>query len=738
VVSRRLNWRLKTLIATLGLAVLLSSSTIFSSSYVAAAESDPPLITLKQFCEMERSEVAKRATLRIRGTVTFIKRKWGLVCIQTDDCATKAYMETDADLAVGQLVELTGRSEFGQYANIMMMTGASVIGDGTMPEPALLDETVPLSLDIMYRWSEVEGPIYSASANEESYFLYVAGKEFGVFVKLPRTPELPPVTEMRNFRIRARGIPAMSTDESYPFRLHLLVRTAEQVELTPLTVPEGGIKPRSISETGFRDMRGDTEAAARFKAVVRSVFGTKQLFLSDGTGSLFVELADDSVAEQLVVGDAVEVEGRLDRSLKQPYLRDAHAKFLGKGYSKPPIRIEPREGRKHFANLIQTTGRLVAKDAAKNWMLLRHGALYFRTWYQPQHELLLEKAGIGSQISVVGGCWFSPSDDSAFDIVARDATVLFNIPAPVVEADPPDLSDETIAAGETANVEATTPGDIIGPALMVLLLAFLGTLIWLILRRLKEQERFQESIHEQLSNLSHIARLNTLSEMVGALAHELNQPLASVSNYAAAAEILSKKEPTDSEKLAVVLIHIGKEAFRAGEIIRRLRHLVRKKTPGSLPVQVSEVIHETVELFKTQHFTASDLVQVLAADNLPAVQADSVQIQQVILNLLLNARDATEAQSDRTSAIQVETLSEDGMVYVTVSDNGIGIASSTPDAIFEPYFTTREKGTGLGLAISRTIIETHGGKITAQKVSPFGTRITFSLPISKGRINIAS
>ena len=155
-------------------------------------------------------------------------------------------------------------------------------------------------------------------------------------------------------------------------------------------------------------------------------------------------------------------------------------------------------------------------------------------------------------------------------------------------------------------------------------------------------------------------------------------------------------------------------------------------------MQVSEVIHETVELFKTQHFTASDLVQVLAADNLPAVQADSVQIQQVILNLLLNARDATESQSDRTSAIQVETLSEDGMVYVTVSDNGIGIASSTPDAIFEPYFTTREKGTGLGLAISRTIIETHGGKITAQKVSPFGTRITFSLPISKGRMNIAS
>jgi two-component system sensor kinase FixL len=274
-------------------------------------------------------------------------------------------------------------------------------------------------------------------------------------------------------------------------------------------------------------------------------------------------------------------------------------------------------------------------------------------------------------------------------------------------------------------------------ALQVVLVLLAATIALLLHRRFKAQQKFHESIHEQLSNLSHIARLNTLSEMVGALAHELNQPLASVSNYAAAAELVSRKEPADPQKLAGLMTNIGQEAFRAGEIIRRLRHLVRKKTPGALPVQISEIIHETVELFKAQNVIANGLVHVTIADDIPAAKADSVQIQQVLLNLLLNARDATEAQSERTPAIQVDAVCENGVVSVAVSDNGIGIGSPNPDSIFEPYFTTREKGMGLGLAISRTIIETHGGRIAAENVSPHGTRITFTLQVSLVRPHIA-
>lgn len=721
----------------LGAAVVLA---LFSTPPQAFAEteSEYPLITLDRFCKMDRSKVVERETVRVRGTVTFINREWQLLFVQEDECAVKVFLEKDADLKIGQLVELTGRTEFGDEANIMMLTSSEVIGEGSIPEPRLLDETLPFSLDVLYRWSEVEGPIYSAVANEKSYFLYVASKRFGVFVHLPRTRDLPPVETLRNYRVRARGNLAMSTQEQRPFRVDLLVPTGTTVELTPNAAPENGIKLRPLAETGQRDMRGDAEAPARFRAVVRSTFPPNRLFLSDESGALLVELADATVAAQLKVGDVVEVEGRIDRSRKNSYLRDAHARLLGKGYSEPPAETLPKEGPFKIGHLIQSTGMLVASNTEKNWLLLRDGATYFRVWYAPDLESQIDRAGKGSQISVAGGCWISPSDDSAFDILAREMTVLFNVPRHP-DAPAPTLASSQNEAIETAEAVklAASPGDIFRALLMVLLLIFLGVLIWLVYRRLTEQQQFQKSIHEQLSNLSHIARLNTLAEMVGALAHELNQPLASVSNYAATAELLSRKEPTDSEKLASILTHIGKEAFRAGEIIRRLRHLVRKKTPGSLPVHISEIIHETVELFKTQHVTSSGLVQVDVPDDLPTVQADSVQIQQVILNLLLNARDAIDSDLERVPTIKVQSTFENGMVYVSVADNGVGINSPNPDAIFEPYFTTRENGTGLGLAISRTIIETHGGKIVAEKGTPYGTLITFSLPVSRAPAVIA-
>lgn len=219
---------------------------------------------------------------------------------------------------------------------------------------------------------------------------------------------------------------------------------------------------------------------------------------------------------------------------------------------------------------------------------------------------------------VSGGCWLNENDDAYFDIYAETATVPFSIPT----TDEP-TAQQGYPCAKASSAAAPTILEILRPILLTLLLIFLGTLIYLMNRRLREQERFQESIREQLSNLSHIARLNTLSEMVGVLAHKLNQPLASVSNYAATAEVLSKKEPTGSEKLAGVLTSIGREAFRAGAIIRRLRHLVRKKTPGSLPVHISEIIPETVELFKTQHVTASGLVQTeTAADRPDRLRAD--------------------------------------------------------------------------------------------------------------------
>lgn len=729
MLSRKVNQSRFTTLATV-LLLLLSAAT----SKTSAEETEPPLLTLKEFCEMDRTTVAKRSIVRIRGTIIFCRPEWDVAFIQDAECAVKVYMKTKADLKFGQTVELTGHTEFGNFSNILTLTEVRVLGEGKVSFPAKPGGTKPLALDQLYSWTEIEGPVFSGVSDDKYYYLHVAGKEFGFYVHLPRSPELPPIEEMKNGHIRVRGVPTITLRGEKPFRNELLVPDEETLELVPSDNSENEIQLRSIAAIDWRDMKGDTETPARIRAVVQSVFPPGRLIVSDQTGSLYAELDDTSIVELPVPGDVIEITGRVNRTLKHHFVQDAEILKLGRGYSNPPVEINAKHGQDYISRLIRTKGTLVASNHEKNWLLLNRGHQYFRVVYKPEHSSRLQRAGPGSQISVTGGCWMSPSDDSAFDILAQDVEVLFQIDAPPSESDDPTVA---ATAREATTENATPPREVIKPALLILLLIFVGTLIYLVNRRLKEQERFQESIHEQLSNLSHIARLNTLSEMVGALAHELNQPLSSVANYAATAEVLSQREPAGSEKLAGVLTSIGQEAFRAGEIIRRLRHLVRKKTPGSLPVHVSEIIRETVELFKTQHVTASGLVQVDVPDDLPAVQADSVQIQQVVLNLLLNARDATEAQPDRTSAIQVETSFEEGMVCVTVSDNGIGIASETPDAIFEPYFTTREKGTGLGLAISRTIIETHGGKITAENGSPFGTRITFSLPVSRSQTHIA-
>lgn len=727
--SRRLNWLAGLLLATISFTFRPDTASGF-----APVETELPLITLQQFCEMERLDVEKRVPVRLRGTVTRIEREWKTLCIQSKDHAVSVVMETDADMQIGQLVELIGRPEFGDFKTVFMLTDSRVIGDGTLPTPFHFDPSQTLSPELLFRWSHFEGDIYSAVEDDNRVYLSVSGPSFGVYMMLPKSSDLPPLSELRTSRIKANGVPVFSSEPSAPWRLDLHVPAQGILEITPNGKSTDQPSLRKTSEIWKKVMRGAVEEPVRIRAVVRAVSAQNRIFISDEAGALVVEVSDNSTISNLTPGDVVEVQGPADRDSVRMLIKDAEVRYIGKGYSHAPASVEPLMAKEHLAELIKTSGILVAASPSENWLMLRQDGQYFRVRYLDKDEQQVERLDVGSSLTVSGGCWLSSTNDAYFELAAQSLTSTFSVPATPSAGNTENTINNFDTHGEAGSSSAID--ELVRPLLMMSFLILLVALIWQLRRRMKKQQKFYDSIHEQLSNLSHIARINTLAEMVGALAHELSQPLASVSNYAATAEFLSKKDPTDSEKLASVLTHIGQEAFRAGEIIRRLRHLVRRKTPGSLPVKITEIIHETVELFKTQHVTASGLVQLDVTDSLPAVQADSVQIQQVILNLLLNARDATEAQSDRTPAIQVETSSEDGMIYVTVSDNGIGIASATPDAIFEPYFTTREKGTGLGLAISRTIIETHGGKITAQKVSPFGTRITFSLPISKGPTNI--
>ncbi len=735
-----------------------------------SAEPTPPaqLLSTAEVRDLSRAEMAKLNEVRIRGTVTFINNAWKVLFVYQNGQSIKVGFTTDLQVSVGTLVEIKGSVVVGDLGPVVVATDLQLLPSDDpsakmKPVPLKIGETTPFSTSLVDQWVEFEGPAYSAVADDKNHYVSLTGKQFGVYAIIPSSARLPSLEILRNARLRVRGIPSISVQPGAEGQIDLLIPDSSFVEIVKATDAAVDPKPRKIAGIGRVDMRRGTEAPARIRAVVRCVSDSGKLFVSDETGSLMVETNPDVSDGQLAVGDVVEVEGRVVRNQKHAYFTAAMFRYLGKGFSLHPEFVTGEEALDRPAELVEIDGTLLFDPAETHGLLMKNGVHSFRV--RPHGAVLdaMSRCGVGSRLRFSGCTWGSEGLDTDFELYPNTVTVIFGLPAGA-PADRDAASDQSETLGAAPLGESPESADwfsgggppfpgppfppppfFLSPPAVIALLISLALLVvamaWLIQRRLKAQEnaqeKFHDSIHEQLSNLSHIARLNTLSEMVGALAHELNQPLASVSNYAAAAELISRNEPADPKKLAGLLTHIGQEAFRAGEIIRRLRHLVRKKTPGALPVHIAEIIHEAVELFKAQNVTANGLVHVTIADDIPAAKADSVQVQQVLLNLLLNARDATEAQSERAPAIQVDAGWEHGVVIVAVSDNGIGIGSSTPDSIFEPYFTTREQGTGLGLAISRTIIETHGGRITAENVLPHGTRITFTLPVSRSQANIA-
>lgn len=739
--SRKLNWLSAAALVALGIALQPSSSEVSAST-----DSELPLTAISTIRSMDRSELAVLTEVRFRGIVTLHNNEWNTLFVYQDGNSIKVGVENDDLIAVGTQVEVRGQAVLGDVGPVVVASDLKILDD-TLPTSDLkaaalkIGEDRSFSASLVDQLVEFEGVAYSAVADDKRHYVVLAGKSFGAYAIIPNAESLPPLKEFRTARVRLLGIPAISVQPGAEGQIDLLVPDARFVEILPTPQTAAGPKFRNIAAIGHVEIQNDVEVPARIRAVVRAVSDNNRIFVSDETGSLLVEIHKDSPDHRLTPGDVVEVEGPVVRNHEPQFMTEAMVRYVGNGFSFHPESMTAVEALDHPAELIEVDGTLVALSNEEHWFLIKSGDHSFRVRSTDAITDQLREWGIGSQLRFVGCPWESDKAGADFELYAASASVIFGLPAfepatstrratttraPVQPAAPVFENGPPFWGPPHPSFFLRPPGIIALPALIVLG----GVIVWLICRRVKAQEKFQESIHEQLNNLSHIARLNTLSEMVGALAHELSQPLASVSNYAAAAELVRKNEPADSEKLGSLLTQISKETFRASEIIRRLRNLVRRKTPGSLPVEISEIVRESVELFKTQHVTANGFVTLEIPENLPAVQADTIQIQQVILNLLLNARDATMAQSERAPAAVIRVASEDGMVSVTVSDNGIGIANPNPDAIFEPYFTTREKGTGLGLAISRTIIESHGGRISARNASPHGTEITFTLPIS--------
>ncbi len=235
-----------------------------------------------------------------------------------------------------------------------------------------------------------------------------------------------------------------------------------------------------------------------------------------------------------------------------------------------------------------------------------------------------------------------------------------------------------------------------------------------LIRDVTERKRAELMLQEQQRELAHLSRVAALGELSGALAHELNQPLAAIlANTRAAQRMMSADQP-DMPELREILDDIASDDRRAGEVISRLRSLLKKGQLQPRPVKLEDIVGEILSLLHSDLIERRVSVATQLAPALPPVLGDRVQLQQVLLNLILNACDSMADKEPGDRLVTIATrLTARGVVQLSVSDQGIGISEARLEQIFEPFVTTKENGLGLGLAISRSIIMAHGGRLWA-------------------------
>jgi len=231
------------------------------------------------------------------------------------------------------------------------------------------------------------------------------------------------------------------------------------------------------------------------------------------------------------------------------------------------------------------------------------------------------------------------------------------------------------------------------------------------------------------SELAHVLRVSAMGEMAAQLAHELTQPLSAIANYAAGCRRRLQPDAARHQALLEAVDRISAEALRAGEIIRRLRNFVRKEEPQLRPVDINAVVAEVVTLVGGDAREHGIDLQLTLDPTLPAVEADPIQLEQVIFNLVRNAVEAMQSDPGPSGVIGITTrLTAAAAIELLVCDAGAGISADDAEKIFEPFHTTKPAGLGMGLAISRSIVEAHGGTLSMTRNPTRGVTFTFALP----------
>jgi signal transduction histidine kinase len=239
--------------------------------------------------------------------------------------------------------------------------------------------------------------------------------------------------------------------------------------------------------------------------------------------------------------------------------------------------------------------------------------------------------------------------------------------------------------------------------------------------------------HAHRNEVAHLLRVASLAELSTALAHELNQPLTAILSNAQAARIIVDQGNEGSEAIRPILDDIIADDKRAGEVISRLRLLLKKSDFQPRPLAANELIQEVIKLMHYELMVrAVDVVTEYAPD-LPSIRGDRVQLQQVLINLVLNAGDAMLGQPRNARTLTLRSgRAEGNVIEITVADMGTGIPPGHAEKLFEPYHTTKAHGLGLGLSVSRSIVRAHGGRLWAGDLAQGGAAFHFTVPVWKG------
>ncbi len=262
-------------------------------------------------------------------------------------------------------------------------------------------------------------------------------------------------------------------------------------------------------------------------------------------------------------------------------------------------------------------------------------------------------------------------------------------------------------------------------------LSTLGARAWLIVKEQEKNARAELKIAEQRNQLTHLSRVNLLGELSGSLAHELSQPLTAILGNAHAAQLLLGQPEPDLNQLRDILGDIEADDERAGEVVRRLRLLLRRGEIQFQPLNANELVEDVLKLLRNELIDRGVTAHSKLAPGLPILQADRVQLQQVLINLVTNACDAMSEVPREARALKITTgLDSDGVVLISVCDAGPGIAEGELDQVFEPFFTSKANGMGLGLSVCRTIVNAHKGKLWVERISGRGATFHLLLPVS--------